>query len=245
MNQNPHDSFLEDIPAYVLGTLSRSEAAALQAHLATCQICQDELKRYQQIGDGLMGAILPLQTPPSAVKNRLLGSLEEERALVPSPARWSFKQWAFGTIALVLIGMNLISFLQIRDLHREQAQLARQVEKSHTILGMLTASTEIHPVSGEDVSGNLLLDREKNLSYLLVWDLPPLPGDLVYQIWLVGPEGERVEAGWFRPQEDHPFTSAALVTPRAFTEFVRVEVTIEPLGGSNTPTGEQILSAEY
>lgn len=245
MNQNPHDSFLEDVPAYVLGALSRSEAAALQAHMQTCQVCQAELRRYQQIGDGLMGAILPLQTPPSAVKNRLLASLEEERASVRSPVRWSFRQWAFGAIALVLIGMNLISFLQIRDLRREQAQLAGQVDKSHTILGMLTASTEIHPVSGEGVSGNLLLDREKNLSYLLVWNLPPLPGDLVYQIWLIGPDGERIEAGWFRPQEDHPFTSAALVTSRAFTEFVGIEVTVEPLGGSHTPPGEQILSAEY
>lgn len=245
MNQNPQDSFLEDIPAYVLGALNRSEAAALQAHLETCRVCQAELKRYQQVGDGLMGAILPLQTPHSMVKERILASLEEERTPARPFLRWGFKQWAAGTIALALIGMNLVGFLQIRDLRREQAQLAGQVEKSHTILGMLTASTEIHPVSGEGVSGNLLLDREKNLSYLLVWNLPPLPGDLVYQIWLVGPDGERVEAGQFRPQDDHPFTSAALVTSRAFAEFVGMEVTIEPLGGSNSPTSEQILSVSY
>ncbi|HLO16796.1 MAG TPA: anti-sigma factor [Anaerolineales bacterium] len=243
MNQTQSDSFTENIPAYALGALSRAEASALEAHLGTCQVCQAELARYQQISDGLMAAILPLQTPSSAVKGKLLASLvaEDTRA----KTRWSFKQFALGAMVLVLIGMNLIAFQQIRDLRHQQIQLAGQVDKNQTILGMLTVSTEIHPISGDGFSGNLLLDREKNLSYLLVWNLPLPPNDRVYQIWLISPQGERIDAGVFRPEGDRPFTSTALDTSRNFDEFVGMEVTVEPLGGSDSPTGEQILSVGY
>src|SRR5262245_53684357 len=209
MTQNPHDTFTENIPAYVLGALSRSEASALEKHLETCQECQADLALYQQIGDGLLVSVSPLQTPPPVVQRKLLESIGEE-APARSKSRWGFKQFAFGALALALLGINLIAFQQIYLLRQQQTQLVSQIEKNHTILGMLTADTEVHPINGEGFSGNLLLDREKNLSYLLVWNLPGQPEDRVYQIWLVSPDGTRVDAGSFRPDFEHPFTSTPI-----------------------------------
>jgi anti-sigma-K factor RskA len=245
MTHEPHDSFTENIPAYVLGALSRAEASELSAHLATCLVCQAELERYQQVGDGLMTSILPLQTPSTVVKRKLLAVLEKESAPVRSGFRWNFKQLAMGAVALALIGMNLLAFQQIRDLRQQQMQLDSQIAKNHTILGMLTTNTEVHPISGDGFSGNLLLDREKNLSYLLVWNLPALPNDRVYQAWLISPAGDRIDAGWFLPEGNRPLTSAALTSSGNVAEFVGVEVTVEPLGGSDIPTGEQVLSVSY
>ena len=244
MTQNQTDPFTENIPAYVLGALSRAEASTLKAHLETCPICQAELALYQQIGDGLSASVMPLQTPPSVVQRKLLERLDGKKTDRPI-FKWGFQQFAFATITLVLIATNLIAFRQIQDLRQQQVQLASQVEKNHTILGMLTASTEVHPISGNGLSGNLLLDREKNLSYLLVWNLPVPPEDRVYQIWLVSPQGDRVDAGSFRPEVERPFTSAPLQSSRNFTEFIGVEVTIEPYGGSDNPTGEQIFKVDY
>ena len=244
MSQETQDSFTENIPAYVLGALSRAEASALKAHLETCPVCQAELRRYQQIGDGLAKA-LPLRIPPRAVRGKLLESLEETKMSVYPRFRWGFRQFAAGALVLVLIGMNLIAFLQIRELHQQHLQLADQLEQQHTILGMLAASTEIHSVSGDGFSGHLLLDREKNLAYLLTWNLPPLSPGQVYQIWLIDPNGEETAAAVFRPESDRPFTSAALVTSRTFVEFVGIKVTIEPSGGSDAPTSQPILSVEY
>jgi anti-sigma-K factor RskA len=244
MTQESHDSFAENIPAYVLGALGWAEAAALRDHLETCQVCQDELKRYQQISNGLASA-LPLRIPPSSARRKLLTSLEARPAPARPKTRWGFRQFAAATLALVLIGMNLIAFQQIRDLRQQHVQLADQIEKHHTILGMLAANTEVHPVSGDGFSGNLLLDREKNLAYLLTWNLPPPPQDQVYQIWLIDPNGEETAAGLFRPEVDRPFTSAALVTSRTFVEFVGIKVTLEPSGGSDQPTSEPIFRVDY
>ena len=243
MAQNQNDTFTENIPAYVLGALSRSEASAMQKHLATCQTCQAELAHYQQIGDGFLQSVYPLRTPSPAVIGRILESAGRELPVRPK-SRWGFRQFAMGTLVLALLGINLFAFQQIRDLRQQQAQLASQIDKNHTILGMI-ASSEVHPISGDGFSGNLLLDREKNLSYLLVWNLPPIPEGRVYQIWLVSPDGLRQAAGSFRPDLEHPFTSTALFSPRNFTEFTGVEVTVEPSGGSEMPTGDQILSVDY
>lgn len=245
MTQEPFDSFTENIPAYVLGALSRAEASALKAHLETCSVCQVELARYQQIGDGLSAAILPLQTPSPAVQRKLMERLAEKTSPVRPRVRWGFRQFAMGALILALVSTNVIGLVQIRNLRGQQVQLASQLEESHAILGELAASTEMHPISGDGFTGNLLLDREKNLSYLLVWNLPLPPDDSIYQIWLVSPEGERIGAGSFRPNGERPFTSTPLMTSRNFTEFVGVEVTIEPLGGSDAPTGEQILQVGY
>jgi len=244
MTQN-NDPFIENIPAYVLGALSRTETAALKAHLETCRVCQAELAQFQQIGDGLLGAILPLQTAPAVVKGKLLERLEAKTAIKWRASGWGFRQLAFGVLTLLLISTNLIAFQQIRSLRQQQTQLVSQIEKNHTIVGMLAADTEMHPIDGEGFSGNLLLDREKNLSYLVVWNLPLPPEDSIYQIWLVSPEGDRIDAGSFRPETERPFTSAALLSSRNFTEFVGVEVTIEPLGGSDSPTGEKIMGVDY
>ena len=244
MTQENYDSFTENIPAYVLGALGREEASALKVHLQTCQACQAELARYQQISEGLLTA-LPPRAPASQVKRNLLAHLNEKKAVVRPRARWSFGQIATGLVALFMLGTNLVAFLQIRDLRQQHTQLADQIEKHHTILGMLAASTEIHPVSGDGFSGNLLLDREKNLAYLLTWNLPPPPQDQIYQIWLIDPLGEEIGAGLFRPETDRPFTSAALITSRTFMEFVGIRVTIEPSGGSKVPTGQEIFNLVY
>ena len=244
MTQKEHNSFIENIPAYVLGALSAEEASALKVHLQTCRVCQAELARYQQISDGLLTA-LPPRVPSLSIRKNLVGRLNEKKAPARPRTTWSFRQMAIGLVALSLLATNLLAFMQIHELRQQHMQLAHEIEKQHTILGMLAASTEIHPISGDGFSGNLLLDREKNLAYLLTWNLPPPPEGQVYQIWLIDPQGEEVNAGSFLPEFDRPFTSAALSTSRTFVEFVGIKVTVEPAGGSDSPTGEQILNLVY
>jgi anti-sigma-K factor RskA len=244
MTQTEHDSFIENIPAYALGALNGEEVSALKVHLQTCRVCQAELARYQEISDGLLTA-LPPRIPPSSIRRNVVVRLNEKKAPARPRTIWSFRQMALGLVALSLLATNLLAFMQLHELRQQHTQLAHEIEKQHTILGMLVASTEIHPVSGDGFSGNLLLDREKNLAYLLTWNLPPPPENQVYQIWLIDPQGEEVGAGSFRPAFDRPFTSTALSTSRTFVEFVGVKVTVEPTGGSDRPTGEQILNLVY
>ncbi len=246
MNEIENDPFTLKIPAYALGALDWEEIPELRAHLKTCQKCRAELEAYQHISQGLMVG-LPQRLPPVTVKRKLQARLHDSR----KPIRW-WEGWifSFGRVArvaaiLLLIGTNILAFVQIHDLRQKQTQLAGQLENNQTILGMLAASTEVHPVASDTFSANLLLDRGKNLAYLLTWNLPALPDHRVYQIWLIDPQGQETSAGIFRPETDRPFTSAALTTSRTFVEFVGIEVTVEPEGGSDLPTGTQVFNVAY
>lgn len=246
MAKKENDPFVKKIPAYALGALDGEEIPGLQAHLQTCQTCQAELEAYQHVSQGLIAA-LPPRAAPTAARRKLQARLHDARKPIRSRPEWLslFGRFAIAGAILLLLGTNLLAFMQIRDLRQEQTQLAGQLEKNQTILGMLTADTEIHPVANDAFSANLLLDREKNLAYLLTWNLPPLPDQQVYQIWLVDPQGAETSAGVFRPEADRPFTSAALTTSRMFVEFIGIEVTVEPPGGSETPTGTQVFNVDY
>ena len=244
MKQDINDKFTDNLPAYVLGALGPAEASALEMHLKTCTVCQAEIKEYRQVGEGLLAAF-PLKAPSLASKQKLIARLGRQNVLNRSNNRWRFGRFAVAMTMLALVVGSIYSLLQIQDLQQQQTKLAGQIGKNNTILGLLTADTEIHSVTSNTFSGNLLLDREKNLSYLLIWNLPRPSADQVYQIWLVGADGERVDAGTFVPEQDLPLTSTALVTMRNFNEFVGIEVTVEPSGGSDNPTGEQILNASY
>ncbi len=58
------DRFIELIPAYALDCLDAEDTAQVRAHLAECQRCQLELRRYREISTELIYA-LPQVDPPA------------------------------------------------------------------------------------------------------------------------------------------------------------------------------------
>jgi len=245
-----HSVFHEDIPAYALGALDADETAALEAHLLTCESCRQELADYRGVSDNLLAALPPRQ-PPAALRDRLRDRL---RAALPSaqqkaaPRRpaWSFGRLALGAGLVLLLALNLFSFLQLRDLQRQQAQLLQQVQQDQAALAMLSyPGTQSFPIEAGQVSGTLLLDRDRNAGMLIVWDLPPLPADQTYQAWLVQPDGIRVSAAIFRPQNTDAYTVGMISAPQSLDTFSSLGVTVEPAGGSSGPTGERVLKVDF
>ena len=77
---------------------------------------------------------------------------------------------------------------------------------------------------------------------LIVQDLPPLPQDRTYQLWLGWGDRQRDNGGCFASM------SRALVwyaSPRhrPFTAYQRVGITEEPAGGSPGPTSPRVIGA--
>ena len=71
---------------------------------------------------------------------------------------------------------------------------------------------------------------------LALQGLPALAEDRVYQLWLVRPDGNRDTGALFRSSGDILVTA-----PQAFSSYVRFGVTVEPAGGSPSPTGPGAL----
>lgn len=85
------------------------------------------------------------------------------------------------------LAMNFYSIMQMRSLQLEQARLNRQVRSGQTIMSMLSyPATERLAINSDCVVGSLLLDRERNIVALIIWNMPQLDetrtsSDLAYQ----------------------------------------------------------------
>lgn len=243
----PNDHpFLEDIPAYAIGALDTHDLAALETHLKTCEICQAELAAYKVLNDNLLLAV-PAQQPSAALRQRLQARLPGTRKSWPRPKpAWSFNQFAIGLVMLLLLVLNIYSLLQVQLLQRQQAVLFRQVQSGQTALAALAyPDTRSLPISGENVTGTLLLDKERNIAVLITWNLPVLQTGQTYQVWLIDAQGKRTNGGIFNPQADAPFTSVPVLSAGNLTSFTGIGVTVEPAGGSSQPTGKRIFKVDF
>jgi hypothetical protein len=163
---------------------------------------------------------------------------------------WSLGQLSLGTqlagAIVLLIVMNVFSFFQIRSLQSQQAQLAHQIETSQTALAMLTyPDTQTVSLQGTGVIGTLLLEKQRNLAFLTVWNMPELPADQTYQIWLIDPQGGRTSGGIFTPEAHLPYTSVSVYSTGSLADYVGLGVTVEPAGGSPQPTGERVFKVDF
>lgn len=245
MTYYQHVPFRENIPAYTLGALDAEEAAALESHLQTCEACRAELAEYRSTSESAF-AILPPRQPSAALRKRLQGRLPGAQTGRRARLNWSFGRLAVGTAILLLLALNLFSFLQVRALQSQQAKLVDQIQNGQMALAMLSyPNTQAFPIKEQNVMGSLLLDKEYNNAVLILRGLPAIADNQTYQIWLIAPNQERTSAGLLRPQANLPFISQPINATQDLTNFVGIDVTIEPVGGSNHPTGAQIFRVDF
>jgi anti-sigma-K factor RskA len=142
--------------------------------------------------------------------------------------------------------MNLFSFLQMRQIQNQQISLAQQIKTNQFALSMLAyPSTQAIPIVAENLSGSVLLDRERNTAALVMWHLPELSKDQTYQAWLIEPDGQRVSAGIFLPQQNTSYTTQPVYPKQDLANFVGIGVTVEPAGGSEQPTGQRVFKVDF
>ena len=245
MTYYEHVPFRENIPAYALGALDAEEAAALESHLQKCDSCRAELADYRSTSESAF-AILPPQQPSAALRKRLQGHLPSAQKARRPRLNWSFSRLALGMAILLLLALNLFSFLQVRALQSQQAQLIDQIQNGQKALAMLSyPNTQAFPIKEQNVMGSLLLDKEYNNAVLILRGLPAIADNQTYQIWLIAPNEMRTNAGLLRPQANLPFISEPIQANQDLTNFVGIGMTVEPTGGSDHPTGVQIFRVDF
>lgn len=243
--------YRENLAAYALETLDADEIPALESHLETCQDCQAELADYRSVTMGLLQSVPPM-TPPSGLRDKLISQLPSHRIrnsglLANIFGRFSLGQVATGIVVVFLLGLNIFSSLQIRDLQRQQAALTEHLSNEQTALAMLaypsTQSLAINP-DIQNLAGSMLIDREKRIAVLVLWNLPSLEAGQTYQAWLIDAEGKRVSGGLFAPVDGNRYTTITIRAPAPLRQFVGLGVTVEPEGGSAGPTGPRVLGVD-
>lgn len=260
---NGHSQYAEALALYAVGALDDpQDLAALQAHLGTCGDCRRELEALRADTALLaMSAIGP--KPPARSRERLLTAIAAEPRLAKrspqlrSMGRLSSSRWfsfapVFVTLLLavfsILLGLDLrnaryqvrskqaeIERLQ-KKLDTQQQQLA-EVRAVHDILHAPDAwpLTLVSAQTPPQPQMKIIYSRQMGKLLLNANNVPTLPEDKIYELWLLPADGSApMPAGWFKT--DQKGNSTMMHSMTAGIDAKGFAVTIEPAGGSTTPT---------
>jgi len=248
------DQCEELLPGYLLSTLEAAEAAAVAEHLHTCDRCQASLATYETVIDHLAQAVPPHEPPPEVLQRLMAAVTTPSPAAVLAPSYWWSTwrpRWVFVlTAANVCLCLGLAWWTwqtgrAMSVLRGERLQLQQQLDLQRQALHLFTTPATRPVALRSDkaesrAQGTLLLHPEASHAVLIVQDLPPLPPERAYQLWLIWGDQQRDNGGVFRV-DARGFGLVPITVPRPLATYRAVGITEEPAGGSPRPTSPRLI----
>lgn len=241
-----HEQFADDLPLYALGALQGEERLEVERHLEGCPACRREVESLR--GDM---ALLALTTtgpkPPARARQRLLDAAKREPRRVEEKTShpwWLPLPWlatvALGAIVIVLSMQNSGLRREVASLERDSANQQLDLQHAREVVSTLTASdamrvTLVAAKTPPQPQGKAIYVRDRSSLIFLASNLPPLPAQKAYELWLIPTEGAPIPAGVFKPDAGG---SATVINPPlpAGVQAKAFAITIEPEAGSSAPT---------
>ena len=253
-----HEQFAEDLGLYALGSLEGEERAALETHLEECASCRRELE--VQRGDlAVLALTASGPQPPVRARQRLMSAIAREPRLPVAvaslaPARrswWGTSGWVAAAAMVVLaIGLLRQNSVLERDLASIKAQFGDQAGKLQQVNEIVATLLDPESKKVELVAagakpqprGKAIYQRRNRNLIFFASNLPPLPAEKIYELWLFPASGGApIAAGLFKPDAHG---SATLVNPPLpeGVEAKNFAVTLEPESGSHeAPRGTAVI----
>jgi len=248
--------------AYAMDALSARDRAVFERHLTGCEDCAQEIASLREATARLAAATAV--TPPPGFRERVLAAaaITRQEAPAESPAgspaartgvaalgpvswlRWIARQgWqvrlaaAAGAVVTVAVLGAAVAFGLANGSMRHQLDQAQS--SSQQIAAVLTAQDAVmrtNAVSGGGTA-TIVMSHSRHALVFTAAGLHALPSSRGYELWLVGPAGDRpvgmVSAG--RHGTMGPVIASGL---RAGDHLV---LTAEPAGGSSRPDRPMML----
>lgn len=242
------DPLGELVGAYLLGSCTEAEAAAVERHLLRCPACAREAEQLRPARDALLVAVAQVRPSP-ALKTRVMAAVEAEARLfaaarapveratavrsAQAPAgerrgRWRHRwrapvpAWA---LACCLIALLALGALVATSLDRGPApgrEIVARVDARQAPAGRASVR-----ITSDDAT-------------LTIQGFPAPGRGRAYQVWLVaGATGPRPTRAMFEVKAGR----ASVHLPGAAQRADELLVTSEPRGGSPSPTRAPVLSA--
>lgn len=226
--------------AYALSAVPEDEAAAFKRHLRGCPACREEVRELRETAARLGAALAAV--PPPRLREATLTQATRTRQWPPlvaavrraEPAKkpsvrialWGAAAAATGALVFGLVTTNTEPG---PDPAQQQLALVNSV---------LTAPDASTARGAERDATTVVTSRSHGKVVVLAGDLPPLAPGKAYQVWLIGASGVH-SAGLLAsdgPQRTRP------VLAELPDGIDRVGITVEPAGGSRTPSTPSVAT---
>lgn len=249
-----HEQFADDLALYALDALAGEERVSLEQHLAGCTSCHSELQRLR--GDmALLALSAGGPRPPQRARQRLLNAIAKEPRLSVRAAKpqawWAAVPWVIAAAAMVMVVLLIRHDGElektVRALEQQVAQQDVEVQQARDVVATFTAPeaqqvTLVAAKTPPQPQGKTFYLQDKGRLIFLANNLPPLPPEKIYELWLIPKTGAPIAAGLFRPDAHG---SATVVNPPLPTgvEAKTFAVTLEPESGPHdAPRGSAVMA---
>jgi anti-sigma-K factor RskA len=244
--------------AYAMDAISAPDRARFERHLAGCEECTEEITSLREATARLGTAAAA--TPPAGLKDRVMAATAITRqqppvaAQAPPPpaaraGREGLGSWlrslawpgrmvlaAGAAVAVVVLGAAVVLGVSNGNM-RQQLDLAQS--SGQQITAVLTAR-DAHMMTGPVTGGGtatVVMSRSLDSLVFTAGGLPALPASRGYELWLVGPTGDRPVG--MLSMGSHGMTGP--VVAFGLRRGDHLALTDEPAGGSSQPTTPMML----
>lgn len=259
-----HEATMAELSAYALDAVSPDERAAIEAHLATCDACREELRTLSETVAAIGTSVPSSPMDParsSALRQKLVDRAKaESRGVTPIrsaaiPARPARLPWwiaAAASVAFAIAMYQAVSTGRLRDdletaLSAESSRVAALQDtlaaRERTLLAMAGADVKVVELVADNRRPNarMFWAQATNTWTMFAHNLPAPQQGRTYQLWLITRQGQRISAGTFAPNSAGDAAMTAQY-PLPADALAMIAVTDEPVGGVPQPTGEVVIA---
>jgi anti-sigma-K factor RskA len=247
INSTLSDEIKEMAAGYVLDELDSDELLAFEQMLLTNAALRQETRELQ-VALGSLSLDVPQLAPPAHLKTKTLAALGVVNQVVESPTAVPAKKIAWSkiiTIFAVFSSLALLwdNFRLRQDLSFAQTQttegVASLLQRPNSKLVSLTSQTT------NTASGTLLFTPGKWQEVVVsAQNLPPLPANQVYRLWLNLNNQQTIYCGEFQTNSQGRISRSIQPpqSPPPGTKATGMFITVEQKNAAIAPTGVPVIS---
>jgi anti-sigma-K factor RskA len=224
---------------YAMDALDAADRARFERHLASCDACAQEVAELRETAARL-GAATAVP-PPAAMKDKVLAAAARTSQHLPVAPKLSRAPRRAFLIAVPAVAAGLIAVATVFGLASSDAnqRLDQAQQRNEAIAAVLTAHDATMmsgPVTGGGNATVVMSHRERALVFSAA-GLPVLPASSGYELWLIGPGGER-PAGMLAVSS-HGMADPVIAS--GLRQGDHLALSREPAGGTRRPTTPMML----
>lgn len=222
---------------YALGNLSEEVYETINHHLNYCAYCTEQLKSWNQILSNNKE-----HNPSDTLNERIVTSISSKSDDKQKSSNRKAMYTVISAAAIFFIGLGLFQFSKqqpVAELSGKEYITAQHdlIPEQHFMNNPATNRLDVTPVTMDrNIRGDVWLNEVTNELYLQVDGLKPLEAQ-DYQVWLVHDNnGWKEELLRLQNGRVQVYYKGPNVKTLRF-----IKVSVEPLGGSQLPTGPETL----
>ena len=228
--QMNHEQMKDLVAAYVLGAVSPSEVLMVRSHIMSCEECMSEADTYAAVASELALAVTPVPLPKGfedAVIEKALGT-----KVSTAPAR-SAKRERFSLVPVLSVAAALIAFAIMTV---QVVQTRQEIQRQDRVVSALLHNEEAVSLSGDGAVGKMVPTNDGAI--FVASGLQKAPNNHIYQLWVLN-EGKPESVAIFDAEDGLALVESGV----DMSDYDTAAVTLEPAGGSATPSDTVVLSA--